>query len=43
MKQAEKKEKAEKAAKEKAAKIARDQHMREQKRAAAQARAEAKA
>lgn len=43
MKQAEKKEKAEKAAKEKAVKIARDQHMREQKRAAAQARAEAKA
>lgn len=43
MKQAEKKEKAEKAAKEKATKIARDQHMREQKRAAAQARAEAKA
>ena len=34
MKQAEKKEKAEKAAKEKAAKIARDQKMREHKRAA---------
>lgn len=34
MKQAEKKEKAERAAKEKAAKIARDQKMREQKAAA---------
>lgn len=37
MKQAEKKEKAEKAEKEKAAKIARDQKMREQKRAAKEA------
>ena len=38
MKQAEKKEKAKKAAEEKARKIARDQKMREQKRAAAQNR-----
>ncbi len=37
IRQAEKKEKAEKAAKEKAAKIARDQKMREQKRAAKEA------
>lgn len=38
MKLAEKKERAEKAAKDKAAKIARDEKMREQKRAAAQKR-----
>ena len=38
MKQAEKKEKAKKTAEEKARKIARDQKMREQKRAAAQNR-----